>query len=201
MHHLPTTSTVNEHVARFPAWSTAWQTTSVSPMSKWLLIFASHVTVGVSLALSVDSGSVQTTSAVDFLGSVWSVLLLGQITIGASVSVKGYNCGGLVRHQIVSLWVVEKCWGKNLLYHSPRTSMINEHVAWFASWSRAWHITSVSPISNWLPFCALQVTVGVSLELSVATGSVQTTNAVDLLRSVSSVWLVGQITVGASVSV
>ena len=55
--------------------------------------------------------------------------------------------------------------------------------------------------SNWLSFIALQVTVGVSLELSVATGSVQITNAVDLLRSVSIVWLVGQITEGASVSV
>ena len=55
-------------------------------------------------------------------------------------------------------------------------------------------------MSNLLPFSALHVTVGVTSELSVATASVHTTKAVGMLKSVSIVWLVGQITVGASVS-
>ena len=62
-------------------------------------------------------------------------------------------------------------------------------------------MTSVLPISNRLPFSTLHVTLGVRLELSVATGSFQTTMTVEMLRSVAIVWSVGQVTLGASVSV
>ena len=77
---------------------------------------------------------------------------------------------------------------------------MNEHFARLPAESRAWHITSVSPISNLVPFAALHETIGVSLELSVETGAVQSTAAVGLLKSVPAVRSIGQINVGASVS-
>ena len=54
---------------------------------------------------------------------------------------------------------------------------------------------------NLLPFSTLHVTVVVIFELSVVNRVVQTTIAVERLRSFSISWLGGQITVGASVSV
>ena len=83
----------------------------------------------------------------------------------------------------------------------PVTSMVNEHTAPFPLGSRASQITLVCPNPNWLPDFKLQVTVGVTPELSFACGSVQTATAVDSLGTVAFVWFAGQeINAGSSVS-
>ena len=77
---------------------------------------------------------------------------------------------------------------------------MNTQVALFPAGSIAWHVTSVTPISNLLPESTLHATVRFCLELSVTSGLVQFTTAVGWPKLVSRVWLVGHCTVGASVS-
>ena len=106
--------------------------------------------------------------------------------------------------KILIIFDYENIWSwpeENIItLNLPITSIINEHFARLPAESWAWHITSVSPISNRVPFAALHETIGVSFELSVDTVAFQNITAVGLLKLVPTVWLEGQINVGASVS-
>ena len=82
----------------------------------------------------------------------------------------------------------------------PLTFTVNVHCAQFPNPSRAWQITLVSPIANWLPDFMLHDTLGRCPELSVASGSAQTTTAVDFPNSVDFDWLPGQDNMGDSKS-
>ena len=81
-------------------------------------------------------------------------------------------------------------------------SIVKLHNASFPLASRASQMTSVFPTGNWLPDSSLHVKVGVTPELSFASGMVQTATAVEVYDTTCFVWSSGQeIIVGSSLSV
>ena len=82
----------------------------------------------------------------------------------------------------------------------PGMITVKKHDAVLLLPSRALQVTCVCPISKVDPDSALQVTTGVSPELSVAVGLSQTTFTIVWLTLALTVGFDGQVIIGASVS-
>ena len=79
--------------------------------------------------------------------------------------------------------------------------MLKWHISMLPQISLASHVTSVSPTGKWFPDMGLQVTIGLSPELSVASGCCQTAIAVGCPGLPNNAWLPGQTSnVGTSLS-
>ncbi len=80
-------------------------------------------------------------------------------------------------------------------------STLNEQLSVFPYPSRAVQITFAEPIVKLVPEGGLQITVGMSPELSVAGGFCHSIKAVDCLGSVLLVWLRQYSNTGLSLSI